>query len=183
MLPFEGPGATGGPRLRRLGAADLPEIERHLLGLDLVDRNARFHSGFGDAAVTTYARGLDFAVGILVGATQGPGNRILGLAEAHPAGAPRTVELAVSVLATHRRRGLGRRLLAHALELAFAAGADTAELRCSPGNRHLMHIAMALGAPSELASEGRAVIYNCLARSPGTSWEPLQSGIPDSRWT
>ena len=44
--------------LRRLTYGDLPLIERHLLDLDMVSRNSRFHRSFGDSAVTAYVRNL-----------------------------------------------------------------------------------------------------------------------------
>jgi hypothetical protein len=60
--------ATAALRLRRLGQADLPAIEQHLLALDPVDRNAPFGSACSDSAVVAYAQQIDLARGILIGA-------------------------------------------------------------------------------------------------------------------
>ena len=73
-------------KLRRLDGRDLAGIEMHLLDLDLVSRNRRFRSGFGDAAVAAYVRRLDLTTDILFGAIEEDSGRIVGLAEAHPAG-------------------------------------------------------------------------------------------------
>jgi RimJ/RimL family protein N-acetyltransferase len=143
-------------RLRRLGGGDLAGIEMHLLDLDLVSRNRRFHSGFGDAAVAAYVRRLDPATDILFGAIEQDSGRIIGLAEAHPAGPPRTVEIAASVLAPHRGCGLARELVARTVAVALGQGATTVELRFEPDNAAAAHIAAGLGASR--AAPGRAVL-------------------------
>jgi hypothetical protein len=51
--------AVSDARMRRLDGGDLTGIERHLLELNPVSRNCRFHSGFSDAAVAAYVRSLD----------------------------------------------------------------------------------------------------------------------------
>jgi GNAT superfamily N-acetyltransferase len=145
-----------GARLRRLGDGDLAGIEAHLLDLDLVSRNRRFHSGFSDAAVEAYVRRLDPASDILFGAIDEDSGRIVGLAEAHPAGPPRTVEIATSVLAPHRRRGLARELVARTVAAAVRQGAAAVELRFEPDNAAAAHIAAGLGAGR--AVSGRAVL-------------------------
>ena len=48
-----------GRHLRRLGFDDLASIEAHLLSLEMVSRNRRFHSGFSEHAVKAYIAGLD----------------------------------------------------------------------------------------------------------------------------
>ena len=75
-------------QLRRLGSDDLAAIESHLLELDAVSRNSRFHCGFGDAAVAGYVRSLDDTVDVLFGAIESRNGRMVGLAEARPAEAP-----------------------------------------------------------------------------------------------
>jgi pimeloyl-ACP methyl ester carboxylesterase len=133
-------------RIRPLGRGDLPEVERHLLAFGPVDRHARFGAAFGDAAIAAYVRGVDPARAVLVGAVDGPSGRLLGLAEAQPAAAPRRVEMAVSVHAPHRRHGLGRRLVAAAVAAAFERGAEAAEFLFAPGNRPIAGLVRALGA-------------------------------------
>ncbi len=142
--------------MRRLDGRDLVEIERHLLELDLVSRNRRFHSGFGDAAVAAYVRGLHTSTDILFGAVENASGRIVGLAEARRAAARQTVEVGTSVLAAHRRRGLARELVARAIAAAFAQGATAANLIFDPTNPAAVRIVARLGARSFVP--GRAVL-------------------------
>jgi ribosomal protein S18 acetylase RimI-like enzyme len=138
--------AASGFVVRPLGRGDLPEVERHLLALGPADRRARFGTPLGDGAVAAYARGIDPDRALLVGAFDGPGGRMVGLAEAQPTEAPCRVEMAVSVQAPHRRRGLGRMLVARAAAGAFARGAEAAEFLFAPDNRPVAGLVRALGA-------------------------------------
>jgi GNAT superfamily N-acetyltransferase len=135
-----------GVHLRRLGDEDLPLIEMHLLSLDMPSRNSRFHGGFGDVAVAAYVRGLDPSRDVLFGAIDPGTGCIVGLAEARPADAPKTMELGASVLQSHRKRGLGHALAALAVGVASDQGATAADLRLAPGNLAANRIAARLGA-------------------------------------
>ncbi|HET6519537.1 MAG TPA: GNAT family N-acetyltransferase [Geminicoccaceae bacterium] len=147
------------PTVRRLGRHDLPAIEEHLLALGPMDRHGRFHACLGDAAIAGYVRRIDFGRMILVGAVGGPGGRIVGLAEAHLDGplAPAAAEVSVSVLPSERRRGIGRRLVARAVDLAFERGAGRAEFVFNPDNRALARLVGALGGRVQ-AARGHACI-------------------------
>ena len=143
------PGAGSAPghvglRVRRLGAADRPAIERHLLGLAPSDRRARFLGARGDAVIAAYARALDPSDTILIGAFDA-GDRLVGLAEAHPTDTPHLVEVAVSVDPPLRRRGLGQRLVTCALAVAFARGARSAEFVFHSDNGALIGLVRAIG--------------------------------------
>lgn len=85
-----------------LAPGDVTAIERHLLTLDLADRHARFHVGTGDCVIADSARRLDPARTVLVGVFDGSDNQLIGLAETHPAVAPPTVEMAVTVASSWR---------------------------------------------------------------------------------
>lgn len=146
-----------GTCLRRLDDGDRAGIERHLLELDPVSRNRRFHSGFGDAAVAAYVRSLDVTADLLFGAIEESSGRIVGLAEARPAAAWLTVEVGTSVLPTHRKRGLARELIARAVAVAFGEGVTAAEFLFDPTNSAAVRIAARLGAKSYLP--GRAVLH------------------------
>jgi len=135
-----------GVYLRRLGDEDLPLIEMHLLSLDMPSRNSRFHGGFCDAAVAAYVRGLDPSTDVLFGAIDPGTGCIVGLAEARPADAPKTMELGASVLQSHRKRGLAHALVALAVDVASDQGATAADLRFAPGNLAANRIAARLGA-------------------------------------
>lgn len=145
-----------GSQLRRLGHEDLHGIEMHLLSLDMASRNSRFGCGFGDWAVTDYARGLDVTKDILFGATEFGTDRIVGLAEARPAKAPQTVDLGVSVLASHRKRGLAHELVARAVDVAFDRDVKAIELTFAPSNVAAGRIAAKLGAA--IKAPGFAVV-------------------------
>ncbi len=135
--------------VRRLGAPDLPAIEAHLLALRPGDRMSRFHALLGDDAVRAYVGRIDFARMILLGAFGHDSERLIGLAEAHldtPA-APLRAEASVSVLASHRGRGIGRLLVAVALDAAAARGARCADFHHLPGNRTVARLVRDLGAP------------------------------------
>ena len=148
--------STADLRLRRLTQGDVPAIETHLLALDMVSRNNRFHCALGDAAVARYAQRFDNTADLLFGAIDAGSGRIVALAEARPAGAPRTVDVAVSVHAAHRRRGLGRTLVACTVSAAFAQGATAAHLRFAPGNLPAVRIAAGLGA--RFGAPGQAIL-------------------------
>ena len=151
------------PAVRRLGQRDMPEVERHLLSLGPADRRKRFLSPVDDGAIARYAAGLDPGRAVFVGAAD-PDGRLVGIAEAQPiVDAPRTAEVAVSVHPYHRRQGLGRRLVASALSLAFAEGAEAAVFLFAPENRAVAGLAGALGA--RFPAPGRAVLLASTLRA------------------
>jgi GNAT superfamily N-acetyltransferase len=149
---------------RRLDRRDLPEVERHLLALGPADRRARFGSAFSDAAVLAYARGLDPARGVLVGAVDEASGRILGLAEAHPGASAGWVEVAGSVQAPHRRCGLGRGLVGAALAAAFEHGTEVAEFFFAPGNHPIAGLVRALGARIDVTLDRAEIRRPALTR-------------------
>lgn len=132
--------------IRRLGRRDAPELERHLLALGPADRRKRFLSPANDAAIAGYVARIDFGRAVVVAAAAGNG-RVVGVAEARPVpGAARAVEVAASVHPYHRREGLGRRLAARAVFLAFAGGAETAVFVFLPENGAAAGLVRSLGA-------------------------------------
>jgi predicted N-acetyltransferase YhbS len=84
--------------------------------------------------------------------------------------APRTVEVAVSVHPYHRREGLGRRLVARAVSLAFAEGAEAAVFLFAPENRAVAGLAAALGA--RFPAPGRALLVAGALR--------VEGAVPDA---
>ena len=157
MVALSAAAATAAaPFIRRLGRGDMPEVERHLLALGPADRRKRFLSPADDGAIARYAAGIDPGRAVVVGAMD-PDGGLAGIAEAHPVvDAPRTVEVAVSVHPYHRREGRGRRLVARALSIAFAGGAEAAVFLFAPENRAVAGLARALGA--RFPAPGRAVL-------------------------
>jgi ribosomal protein S18 acetylase RimI-like enzyme len=147
--------AHAGLRIRQLGVSDLPAVEQHLLGLGPTDRRARFLSYPTDAAITSYVRGIDPSRTVLIGGFD-LSDRMVGLAEAHPTSTPNAVEIAVSIDPTFRRRGLGQRLVASTLALAFARGMQLAEFVFAPTNCALAGLVQALGG--RITAPGHALI-------------------------
>jgi ribosomal protein S18 acetylase RimI-like enzyme len=149
--------------VHQLGANDLIAVERYLLGLGPSDRYARFLGWQDDAAIIAHVRGVDPVCTVLVGAFD-QSDRMAGLAEAYPTHAQETVEIAVSVKPAFRRRGLGRRLVTRALVLAFARGAQSAELVFGPDNCALARLVQCLGG--RVSAPGHAVVgrSNYIAR-------------------
>ena len=153
--------------IRRLGRHDLPEVERHLLSLGPTDRRKRFLSPFNDDAIARYVGRMQVGRAVLVGAVAAVGadGQLAGIAEAHPVADPsRMVEVAVSVHPYHRREGLGRRLVADAVALAFAEGAEAAVFLFAPENRAIARLVLSLGA--RITGLGRAVL---LAEAPSAA--------------
>ncbi len=139
------------PIPRRLGCQDRAYIERHLLMLAPSDRMARFGRALSETAIRAYVQTLDPQRCVLMGSINERADVLVGLAEAQPTGVPGRVEMAVSVQASYRRRGLGRRLVAAAMAAAFACGAEAAELRFDPGNSNAVGLLRKLRAqPLEL---------------------------------
>ena len=134
--------------VRRLKAADLPAVQAHLLSLEPADRHGRFHAFLGDEAIRDYVDGIDFRRMILAGAFDDDG-RLVGLAEAHldAAASPLRAETSVSVLTSHRGKGIGRLLTAVVLDAAAARGTRRADFYYQAGNRALARLVRELGAP------------------------------------
>jgi GNAT superfamily N-acetyltransferase len=140
---------TGEVVFRTLRSSDLPAIKAHLLALGRGDRASRFHALLGDDAIHAYIGRIDFSRMILIGAFDGATEQLVGLAEAHldAAISPLRAEVSVSVLASHRGRGIGRLLTAVALDDAAARGTRRADFYFQAGNRALACLVRHLGAP------------------------------------
>lgn len=167
--------------LRRLQPTELPAVAAHLLSLGPADRHARFHAFVDDAVIRAYVRRLDFARMILVGAIDPRTGTVVGLAEAHldDGSAPARAELAVTVAAPWRGRGLGLRLAATSAAQAFARGAACVEFHFAADNRPLARLVAALGGSVDPA-RGVAAIGRPPARrgedgAPGALCDALHS--------
>jgi aminoglycoside 6'-N-acetyltransferase I len=137
------PGLTG-LNVRPLDASDLRAIEQHMLELTPLDRRARFLFQAKDTSITAYARRLDPLRDILIGAFDSS-ERLIGFAGAHADEEFRIVEIGITIDEDYRGRGLGRRLVALAMELAFARGAHSVHFNFSPDNHKFTRLVNALG--------------------------------------
>lgn len=108
--------------IRRLGLADLRQVERHFLDLSVHDRLFRFNAPLGDPAISARIASIEWSSAILIGYFEG--KKLRGLAELAALRGDRfdTREVALSVDRTHRRRGIARRLLAEAALHARSLG-------------------------------------------------------------
>lgn len=95
--------------------ADAERILAHLVALDGDDRFLRFGYGIGNEGIASYVARMDFALDRVHGLTDASG-RIVALA--HMAIRDGEVDFGLSVAPAWRRRGLGRILFAHVVELA-----------------------------------------------------------------
>ncbi len=131
---------------RKLFPADLPRIEAHFRALSAEDRRRRFPSGASDEAIHAYCQGFRWSERAVIGAFVW--GRLIGLAESVRV-APERAEIAVSVEAFWRHRGVGRELVRRALSSAANRGASEAVLDYVPGERSIPSIARSLGGAVE----------------------------------
>jgi len=143
--PLPGWDDSPAPLIRRLHARDASAIEVHLLGLNGNDRHLRFFSCSTDAQIRAYVRAIDWSRSLLLGAIRA--DRVVGMAEAlfDCSYAPRDAEIAVSVDAELRRRGLGHHLVSQAVARAAALGAQHSSFAFLRENRAIQRIVRALG--------------------------------------
>lgn len=107
-------------RLRRLAALDGEQIAAHLCALDSEARRALFAAPLSDQAIADYVGTLDYRRDLCIGAFS-PQRALVGLLQLRLAG--RRAQLAASVDAGWRQRGVGRALLARGLRMSHALGA------------------------------------------------------------
>jgi ribosomal protein S18 acetylase RimI-like enzyme len=124
---------------------DVAAIKNHYLGLNIDDRRLRFFREANDGQIAGYADGIDWKRSLLVGAVQH--DRIIGMAEAgfDDHDPPRHAEVAVSVDAAVRGRGLGRCLARRAVEHAAALGAQATCFLFLRENRPVQRLVRSLG--------------------------------------
>jgi GNAT superfamily N-acetyltransferase len=132
--------------VRQLSGLEQPALERHFLALGGEDRRLRFGVGMNDFAVRIYVKRIDFdndaVFGVLDDELHLIGAAHLGRGEGH-------AELGVSVLPSHRRRGIGGALLGRAHMHARNWGVRALFMHCLTENTAMMHLArkqdMAIG--------------------------------------
>ncbi len=133
------------PLVRRLFQHDALAIEAHLLGLDRDDRCLRFFRAATDAQIIAYVQGIDWDHSLVLGAIRA--DTVVGMAEAllDRSAPPRHAEIAVSVDSTVRGQGLGRFLVAGAIDRAALLGVSQTNLSFLRENRPMQRIIHLLG--------------------------------------
>jgi RimJ/RimL family protein N-acetyltransferase len=133
------------PLVRRLFPHDAQAIEAHLLGLDADDRRLRFFRAATDAQIRAHVQGIDWDHSLLLGAIRA--DTVAGMAEAllDRNAPPRHAEIAVSVDTALRGQGLGRCLVAGAIDRAERLGVSRTNLSFLRENRPMQRIIRVLG--------------------------------------
>lgn len=128
--------------VRELSTSDRAELERHFLALGAEDRRLRFGAPIGDATVRAYVKRIAFERDSVFGIADDH-LRLLGVA--HLARLPGAAELGISVVKSHRLRGVGGALMARAVMRARNQGLRTLFMHCLAENAAIMHLARKLG--------------------------------------
>jgi GNAT superfamily N-acetyltransferase len=128
--------------VRQLTRPERPALERHFVALQAEDRRLRFGAALSDFAVRAYVERIDFdadaAFGVFDDRLHLAGAAHLGRSSGH-------AELGISVLAGHRRRGIGGALLARASMHARNWGVRALFMHCLSENAAMMHLARKQG--------------------------------------
>jgi len=134
---------------RELTRLERPKLAAHFLSLNAEDRRLRFGLPISDASVADYVERINFARDAVFGVFDDE----LNLAgAAHLARAEDHAELGVSVLPSHRGRGIGAALLERAHTHARNWGIGTLFMHCLTENAAMMHLARKQGMRIAAAS-------------------------------
>ena len=153
---------------RHLNASHQPALLAHFLALSERDSYLRFGGRLSTLAIEDYTRRIDYATSTVLGVF---GDELELLGVAHLCPQERVVELGISVLAAHRRRGLGSLLLHRALGHARLIGARRLFMHCLAENAPLMRLAVAAGAAISFTDDE---IDSFIELPPGT---PFSSAV------
>ena len=129
--------------LRIMGRADVPELIRHLSGLEPEARQDRFNGHISAELIEAYVK-RSIKPGVLVIAAEHDG-RVVGMTELHPLGEG-TAETAFSVSADFRQQGVGSALFALILEAAVGRGLRELTITTHAGNEAMRRLARRFGA-------------------------------------
>lgn len=121
----------------------------HLLALDAGDRRLRFGNAIDDAAIRSYVHRIDADRDAIFGVID---DDLELVGAAHMARGGRHAELGISVLAGHRRRGVGAALLQRAQLHARNWGVAEFFTHCLRENTPLMRLARRHGM--QIVAEG-----------------------------
>jgi GNAT superfamily N-acetyltransferase len=131
-----------GVRLRILGKDDISLLVDHVMALDAAGLRDRFNGAPSREWIADYARRC-ISPGTLVIAAEND-HKVIGVAELHPVG-PDSAELAFSVLAGWRGKGVGSALFAMIVEAAWSRGLDSIEITTHSANDAMKRLARRFG--------------------------------------
>jgi len=129
----------------------------HLISLSLADRYRRFGGAIAPSVIADYVGRTDFVRDAILGVSDDQ-TAVVGLA--HAAFAEDPAEVALSVLPSHRNRGLGRALLASAVGEAIRRGAARVLMRFESDNAPMLRIAQRFGTDVRLRGRDSQAIVD-----------------------
>lgn len=124
--------------VKELSRSEKPALEIHFLSLAHDDRRLRFGTAINDFVIHAYVMAINFERDAVFGVLDHD-LRIIGAA--HLAHSADHAELGVSVLSSHRGRGIGGLLLRRAHVHARNNGASALFMHCLTENSAMMHMA------------------------------------------
>lgn len=134
---------------RELPRHELGAYALHLIALDPGDRRLRFGQAIDDAAIRSHVNRIDTDRDAIFGVID---NDLALVGAAHVARGEHYAELGISVLASHRRRGVGAALLQRAQLHARNWGIAEFFTHCLRENAPLMRLARRHGL--QIVAEG-----------------------------
>ena len=158
--------------IRRLWQPDKEAFRDHLLSLDPHSRHLRFGGGMADDFLVHYAENCfgkgdliygAFVDGKMVGAAELRSNQAIW-SERPPFGRQIHAEVAFSVNAGYRRRGVGEKLFKRILRAATNHGVEAIEIICLPENIGMQNLAKKFDA--HFAFEQNSLTGRLMARRP-----------------
>lgn len=123
---------------RELGRPERGKLLAHFLALEAEDRRLRFGLPLSDDSIAKYVASIDFGRDAVFGVFD---DELHLAGAAHLARAEEHAELGVSVLPSHRGRGVGAALLERAHTHARNWGIGTLFMHCLTENAAMMHLA------------------------------------------
>ena len=151
--------------IRTLNAADSARIEAHLLRLAPADRSLRFAAGLvTDETIRRYVAGIRFGTDAVLGMVDDGGD-VVAFAHGcvYSVGKRSRVEVAFSVDAERRGKGLGSALMAEARRFAESIGAHSVLGMCLARNAAMRQIFANAGMT--LTREDDEVHASCVVAS------------------
>jgi RimJ/RimL family protein N-acetyltransferase len=128
--------------VKQLTAASRAKLERHFLKLDSNDLRLRFGVPQNSASLKFYVRRMDFGRDAVFGVFD---DELELAGVAHVAVQGQTAELGVSVLPSHRNKGVGSALFERAHAFARNHLIRVLYMHCLSENQAMMHIARKSG--------------------------------------
>jgi RimJ/RimL family protein N-acetyltransferase len=124
--------------VQQLHAGTRPALKAHFVALSPEDRRLRFGSALNDESIERYIDRIDFARDDVFAVVN---DRLELVGVAHLAFSDDTAEFGVSVLSTHRGKGIGSALLARAHERARNRFVRKLFVHCLAENQAMLHLA------------------------------------------